>query len=120
MSKRCPDGGMCHHYCVQLDCFRVSCCGPLSGVFPNDTWPTILYKPCVHGLPGAHPSTDFDDLPDESVPCPGGTILWLNYGAAAAKMADIQAATIMGAKFPLDVISTLVLDAGLVEVVREG
>lgn len=35
---RCPDGGACHHECVDT-CFRVRCCAPLSNVFPNDEWP---------------------------------------------------------------------------------
>lgn len=34
----CPDGGPCHHECTG-SCFRVQCCGPLSGVYPGDTWP---------------------------------------------------------------------------------
>lgn len=39
---RCPDGGTCHHGCYASDvsCYRVAYCGPLSGVFPNDRWPT--------------------------------------------------------------------------------
>lgn len=36
--RRCPDGGACHHACART-CWRVSTCGPLSGVFPDDTWP---------------------------------------------------------------------------------
>lgn len=36
---KCPDGGACHHDC-STSCFRVEHCGPLSGVFPNDEWPT--------------------------------------------------------------------------------
>lgn len=40
MSDRiCPDGGVCHHECVGLDCFRTRCCEPLSGVYPGDRWP---------------------------------------------------------------------------------
>lgn len=36
----CPDGGTCHHDCgLTGACFRVRCCGPLSGVFPDDAWP---------------------------------------------------------------------------------
>lgn len=35
----CPDGGKCHHKCAPAECFRVQCCGPLSGVYPNDEWP---------------------------------------------------------------------------------
>lgn len=38
----CPDGGTCHHYCPTgslSDCFRVSSCAPLSGVYVDDTWP---------------------------------------------------------------------------------
>lgn len=38
---RCPDGGFCHHDCGS-QCFRVSTCGPLSGVFPGDRWPGVL------------------------------------------------------------------------------
>lgn len=36
----CPDGGTCHHQCgPDQICFRVACCEPLSGVYPNDEWP---------------------------------------------------------------------------------
>ena len=49
---KCPDGGTCHHGCWSTrqeeapvherrkPCFRVLGCGPLSGVFPGDAWPT--------------------------------------------------------------------------------
>jgi NTP pyrophosphatase (non-canonical NTP hydrolase) len=38
--RSCPDGGTCHHLCRQDGpCFRVRYCGPLSGVFPGDSWP---------------------------------------------------------------------------------
>jgi len=40
-NRRCPDGGACHHSCTDK-CYRVECCGPLSGVFPNDEWPDAL------------------------------------------------------------------------------
>jgi hypothetical protein len=37
---RCPDGGTCHHQCASPRvCFRVTECGPLSGVYPGDRWP---------------------------------------------------------------------------------
>jgi hypothetical protein len=37
---RCPDGGTCHHQCAaRALCFRVTECGPLSGVYPGDRWP---------------------------------------------------------------------------------
>jgi len=40
MSQRtCPDQGTCHHECGADQCFRVQCCGPLSGVFPGNRWP---------------------------------------------------------------------------------
>lgn len=35
----CPDGGTCHHECGTGTCFRVACCGPLSGRYPDDAWP---------------------------------------------------------------------------------
>lgn len=35
---RCPDGGYCHHECERY-CFRVFCCSPLTGEFPDDRWP---------------------------------------------------------------------------------
>ena len=38
----CPDAGRCTHepYCDRAGaCYRTSCCGPLSGVFPNNEWP---------------------------------------------------------------------------------
>lgn len=32
MSKRtCRDGGTCHHYCFDGECFREECCVPLTG-----------------------------------------------------------------------------------------
>lgn len=37
--RRCPDGGRCHHECGPGECFRVECCGPLSGVYEGDDWP---------------------------------------------------------------------------------
>jgi hypothetical protein len=39
--RRCPDGGSCHHSC-EGQCFRVRNCGPLSGVYRGDKWPTGL------------------------------------------------------------------------------
>lgn len=42
----CPDGGTCHHQC-QAACFRVQCCGPLSGVYPRNTWPPEVVQ--AHG-----------------------------------------------------------------------
>lgn len=36
--RSCPDEGTCHHDCA-TGCFRVTTCGPLSGVYPNDRWP---------------------------------------------------------------------------------
>lgn len=38
----CPDGGRCHHECTNGQCYRVKCCGPLSGVFPGDEWPDAV------------------------------------------------------------------------------
>ena len=38
-TRRCPDGGVCHHLCQGADCFRVRYAGPLSGVYPDDAWP---------------------------------------------------------------------------------
>lgn len=40
-SRRCPDDGTCHHQCTEdgRGCFRTRMCGPLSGVYPDDTWP---------------------------------------------------------------------------------
>ncbi len=38
----CPDGGTCHHECVDRKCFRVKCCEPLSDVFPNNEWPDLI------------------------------------------------------------------------------
>ena len=37
----CPDGGVCGHSCQQV-CFRVRSCGPLSGVYPDDQWPSQI------------------------------------------------------------------------------
>lgn len=35
----CPDGGACARACISA-CLRVRNCGPLSGVYANDEWPT--------------------------------------------------------------------------------
>ncbi len=48
---RCPDGGTCHHDCT-VNCFRVLCCAPLSGEFPQDKWPDKVVQ-AHHGLCGA-------------------------------------------------------------------
>lgn len=45
----CPDGGACHHNCAPGRCFRVSHAEPLSGVFPDDRWPTSLLA--IHNAP---------------------------------------------------------------------
>ena len=37
----CPDGGTCHHSCTSV-CYRVRCCGPLSGTYPGDRWPAEI------------------------------------------------------------------------------
>lgn len=43
--RECPDEGTCHHECkISEMCFRVEACGPLSGVFPNDTWPEEIVQ----------------------------------------------------------------------------
>lgn len=34
----CPDDARCWHEC-ETGCFRVTTCGPLSGVYPEDRWP---------------------------------------------------------------------------------
>lgn len=38
----CPDGGACHHECDGGPCWRVANAGPLSGVYPDDQWPSQL------------------------------------------------------------------------------
>lgn len=40
----CPDDGTCHHECKDTTCFRVRCCGPLSGVYVGDQWPEFIRK----------------------------------------------------------------------------
>lgn len=43
MGKRnCPDAGTCHHGCGERGCFRVTHCGPLSGVYQGDEWPEAI------------------------------------------------------------------------------
>lgn len=71
----CPDGGTCHHKCL-VSCYRVECCGPLSGVFENDEWPTRWCFTC-HSEPtesdaginwysiGCGPDHDIQDLKQE-------------------------------------------------------
>lgn len=41
IEQKCPDDGTCHHLCTS-ECFRRMWCGPLSGVYPNDMWPTTV------------------------------------------------------------------------------
>lgn len=54
LTGRCPDGGSCHHLCPSVgECFRVDCCGPLSGVYPGDRWPADVLA--------AHVRTGGDD-----------------------------------------------------------
>lgn len=40
LRAKCPDGGTCHHGCTP--CWRVSNCGPLSGVYEGNRWPSNL------------------------------------------------------------------------------
>lgn len=54
----CPDGGYCHHGhngCEPNACFRVRTCEPLSGVYPDDRWPTKVQalhsEQRLYGLP---------------------------------------------------------------------
>ena len=55
--RTCPDGGTCHHWCAVLrPCFRVLCCGPLSGVFPGNVWPQDVRQIALE-LDGKGPST---------------------------------------------------------------
>lgn len=42
MAEACPDGGTCHHGCTAPYCWRVENAGPLSGVYPDDEWPTSV------------------------------------------------------------------------------
>ena len=35
----CADGGKCHHFCLRT-CWREKNCAPLSGVFPDNEWPS--------------------------------------------------------------------------------
>lgn len=41
-ARSCPDGGACHHDCGTASCWRVTTCEPLSGIFPDDTWPPAV------------------------------------------------------------------------------
>lgn len=55
--RACPDEGTCHHGCeVGRPCFRVLCCGPLSGVYPRDEWPQDLRESALQ-LADSGPST---------------------------------------------------------------
>lgn len=47
----CPDGGTCHHLCEVGRCFRVQCCGPLSGVFAGNQWPQHILRMYGAGEP---------------------------------------------------------------------
>lgn len=46
-ARRCPDDGRCWHNCGEGSCWRVSACGPLSGVFPRNEWPDEIVA--AHG-----------------------------------------------------------------------
>jgi hypothetical protein len=46
----CPDGATCHRNCAAT-CWRVGNCGPLSGVYRDDRWPTGVR--IAHGAPDA-------------------------------------------------------------------
>lgn len=53
--RRCPDGGACHHDCGEETCWRAFFAEPLSGVYPNDTWPSDLLDAMEepeHGIEG--------------------------------------------------------------------
>jgi transcriptional regulator with XRE-family HTH domain len=54
LTRACPDRGTCHHQCaVNGPCFRVLCCGPLSGVYPGGRWPQDVLA--AAGVAPAHP-----------------------------------------------------------------
>ena len=36
--KYCKDGGVCHHFCKDGECFREENCAPLSVSDLNDDW----------------------------------------------------------------------------------
>lgn len=41
--ETCPDQGRCNHHCRATQaCFRVLLAGPLSGIYPDDTWPADI------------------------------------------------------------------------------
>lgn len=42
VERHCPDAGTCHHGCGERGCFRVTHCGPLSGVYQGDEWPEAI------------------------------------------------------------------------------
>lgn len=42
--RPCPDQGRCHHECGAGPCWRVQSCGPLSGVYPGNTWPADVIE----------------------------------------------------------------------------
>lgn len=48
--KQCPDGAVCNHDC-ESRCFRVDNCGPLSGVYPDDEWPSEMSAEEVQPIP---------------------------------------------------------------------
>lgn len=37
--RLCPDDGICGHFCKPGSCFRVTSCGPFTGVYEGDDWP---------------------------------------------------------------------------------
>lgn len=59
--RACLDQGACHHDCADKACFRVACCGPLSGVFPGDEWPDEVRE--QHGQKRAAPTARIEWVP---------------------------------------------------------
>jgi hypothetical protein len=82
----CPDGGTCHHHCVE-GCFRVECCSPLSGVYPDDEWPADIRTRHAYVAPAetSHSATCFAD--------PGSPCAVCGYGTAKQAIAPVEPMT---------------------------
>lgn len=88
--RECPDGGACHHLC-QESCFRVMACEPLSGVYPNGTWPDEVVRanaaPRSAGARGAGVSVTW--LVEASSGAPLSQVRLLAEGEARAKAREL-------------------------------
>lgn len=109
---RCPDRGACGHYCADGPCWRVSTCGPLSGVYPGNLWPdriltanAVRVTPpklmmAVHVVPGDEVLLDIDRgrhwLPVTSVSATPGVLRPLGVRYPSGTEHGVSPADVLG------------------------